>query len=137
MPKAAIAKFKQRALRTENEILAALVGTVTRENERVTRVQVEDLYYPLLIASSAEECNWSLSDLAKHQIRIYPKAIIGSIHSHPNTETIHISPDDLKSAAELQEIVFGVLTWWKPEGQRRETSLDFYCQGKAIKYQLL
>lgn len=138
LSKVAMQKFKQKALRTPNEILAVLTGTVTRENDRIIKVQVEDLYYPILITSTGEECNYTLAHLATHQIRIYPKAIIGTLHSHPNTNIIHISPNDLAGAEEIQEIVFGVLTWWLPEdAKRRETSLDFYCQGKAIKYTLL
>ena len=137
LPKAALQKFRQRALRNKNEILGALVGNVTRENDRVTRVEVDEIFYPRLETSTPEACQWNLLDLTKHQIRVQPRVVIGSIHSHPNTPWIGLSKDDLASAEFYGEIVFGVLTWWKPEGKRREAELDFYCQGKPIKYELL
>lgn len=138
LPKAALQRFKQRALRTSNEILAALVGTITRENDRITRVVVEEIFYPRLDESSPEGCAWNLLDLAKHQIRVQPRVIVGSIHSHPYVDYIGLSRDDLETAEHYGEIVFGVFTYWKPADKRnRETSLDFYCQGKPIKFEVI
>ena len=131
-------KFRSRALRTSNEILGALVGTITRENDIITRVLVEDIFYPRLDESTPENCAWNLLDLAKHQIRVQPKVILGSIHSHPYVDYVGLSREDLECADHYGEIVFGVFTYWKAKDKRnRETSLDFYCQGKPIKYEIV
>jgi len=69
---------------------------------------------------------------------VRPRVILGSIHSHPNTPWIGLSKEDLAAAEYYGEVVFGVLTWWKPsDRKKRETELDFYCEGKPIKYEVL
>lgn len=104
----------------------------------MTRISIEEIFYPRLEESTPEACRWNLLDLAKHQIRVQPKVVLGSIHSHPNVDYIGLSKDDLDTAEAYDELVFGVFTYWHRTGEKRsKTSLDFYCQGKPIKFELV
>lgn len=127
LPQAQLAAFKRRALATKNEILAALVGTITKENDRISGITVDDIVYLPTLESSPENVSWNLLDLAKLQIHCQPKVVIGSLHSHPNYEGIAISREDIECSRAYGETIFGVYTYWKDRGAKRRTaSLDWY-----------
>lgn len=139
LPHKAITAFKKRALRAKNEILAALIGTIVRENETITRVIVEDLVYPPARAGATlDEVSFSLEDIARMAFAVKPRVVIGTLHSHPNLEYTGLSKEDIDVAASLGETIFGVFTYWTPEGRkRRETSLDFYMGVKGVTFTLV
>lgn len=125
--KGPIAAFRRKALRTDNEVLAACVGTVSRQGNHVTKVVIEDLAYPMQATATPDQCAWDLLRLAELQIAVQPKQIVGSLHSHPNEEVIHRSAEDVESAFTLGEVIYGIFTWAKVKGgKRRRTDLSWY-----------
>lgn len=132
LPKKKLSAFKKKCLRTPNEVLAVMVGTVVKENDRITRVVVEDLVYPA-VAAEPGWVEWNPAAIARLAIAVAPRAVIGSLHSHPNVEYPGLSREDVETSASAEEILFGVFTYWG-EG-RRKTSLDFYMGAKTVSFE--
>lgn len=131
LPKAALATFKKRALASPDEILAFLVGSITKENDTITRIVVRDLVYPD-IESAGNYVTWDMNDLIRVSVQVQPDQVIGTIHSHPDMEP-HISKEDIETGQKNGELVMGIFSYWKP-GTRRKTSFDFYYGAKILKY---
>jgi len=131
LPKTALAVFKKRALATEDEILAFLVGSITRENDQITKITVRDLVYPD-IEAAGNYVTWDMNDLIRVSVSVQPDQVIGTIHSHPDEEP-HISKADIETGQKNGELVMGIFSYWKA-GSRRRTSFDFYYGAKILKY---
>jgi len=134
LPKAAIAGFKRRALTSQDEILAFLVGSITRENDTITKIVVKDLVYPDVQAASGY-VTWDLNDMIKIQVQVQPDQILGTLHSHPDEEP-HISKADVETAVKYGELVSGIFSYWRV-GSRRRTSFDWYHGAVLLKSRLL
>lgn len=90
---------------------------------------IEELVY-LPTWGDETEVNYNVEDLLKLQVRIAPKAILGTIHSHPGYEP-HISKQDVISAK--NEKVFGIFSYWpSATGLRRHSSLDWYYGAQRL-----
>lgn len=118
-------------------MLAFLIGTITKENDNVVCVTVEDLYYPPQEAGE-DYVSWQPNDIVRLQAKVLPRAILGSIHSHPNCEP-HLSVEDIKTAEQFGDTVVGVFSYWKPteDSRRRVTSLDFYYGARMLECRIL
>lgn len=127
LPLKKIAAFRRKALATQNELLAILVGTTIVKGGKLTDIVVTDVVYPRQTVASPDECDWNILDIAKLCIAVQPKEVLGSLHSHPNTNFVGLSPEDVETAKAYGEIIFGVFTYWKRPGGRRGTSLDWYA----------
>jgi proteasome lid subunit RPN8/RPN11 len=126
LPPKDINKFRRIALSTDNEVIAFLVGS-TRQNKdgSIGSVRVDALVYPEQDAT--ETC-------VDFDIRHLPDNFLGTIHSHPNCDSPHLSRTDVQSAARVGEVVYGVFTWAKFKNRkRRATSLDFYSGSPNIQ----
>jgi len=132
LPKAALATFKKKALATEDEILAFLVGSITKENDQITKITVRDIVYPNLEEYGANYVTYDVHDLIRVQLQFQPDQVIGTLHSHPDEEP-HISKEDIITAERSGELVSGIFSYWKA-GSRRRTSFDFYYGAKILKY---
>lgn len=134
LPKQAIANFKKRALATEDEVLAFLVGSITKENDVITKIVVKDLVYPKVDATP-DGVTWDMNDMIRLQVQVQPDMILGTVHSHPD-ESPHISKADIETAEANGELVSGIFSYWKVD-QRRRTSLDFYYGAKILRAKLI
>lgn len=125
-------------MRTKNEILAALVGTITKENEVIVKVEVEAIVPLHLNHSTPNEVVIDPVDMAKLMVAVQPKVVVGTLHSHPECEVIALSPLDIKAAEEWGEVVSGILTYWTPEGSKRRVArYDWYYGAKPLNVELL
>jgi proteasome lid subunit RPN8/RPN11 len=131
LPKAALAGFKKRALATEDEILAFLVGSITKENDTITKITVRDIVYPD-IEAAGNYVTWDMNDLIRVSVQVQPDQVIGTIHSHPDEEP-HISKADIETGQKNGELVSGIFSYWRVNSRRR-TSFDFYYGAKILKY---
>lgn len=123
LPKAALATFKKKALASSDEILAFLVGSITKENDTITRITVREIVYPT-IEAGANYVTYDVNDLIRVQVQVHPDHVLGTLHSHPDEEP-HISKEDVVTAEKTGELVSGIFSYWKA-GSRRRTSFDFY-----------
>lgn len=130
LPRTAIQGFKRRALTSPDEILAFLVGSITKENDTITKITIKDIIYPD-IESDSGYVSWDLNDMIKIQVQVQPDQVLGTIHSHPDEEP-HISKADIETAEKYGELVSGIFSYWKA-GSRRRTSLDFYYGAKLLR----
>lgn len=131
LPKSGLTLFKKRALATQNEILAFLVGSITKENEKIVKITVKDIVYPD-IESAGNYVTWNMNDLIRVSVSVQPDQVIGTLHSHPDDEP-HISKADIETGQKSGELVSGIFSYWKA-GRRRRTSFDFYYGAKILKY---
>ncbi len=123
--KTAMRKFKQRALRSKNEVLGILIGY----RKDTSSIVIDDILYPDPADVEAfEDCLYYDDDL----MREFPDAI-GTIHSHPNCMDAGPSPADIKNQAEQGEIVYAIFAFYKPDQGRRRSSLRFYCGSPDVK----
>lgn len=136
LPKMAIQNFKRRCLASEDEILAFLIGSVTKENDVVTKIVIADLAYPDIKPedASGDFVTWDVNDMVKIAAKVQPLQILGTVHSHPNEEP-HISKADIVTAQKYGELVSGIFSYWKVNSRRR-TSLDFYYGAKLLNAKL-
>jgi proteasome lid subunit RPN8/RPN11 len=133
IPESALASFKRRAMRSEDEIFACMVGKVFRENARIVRIDVENFYYPS-VDSGEDWVRVPVEELIDVQkvVESTGATLVGTIHSHPACEP-GLSPEDIHSAARMEEAVFGVFSWWRPEDSvRRRTQFDFYLGAPGL-----
>jgi len=120
LPRRQWQRYKRLALKTPNEVLVFLVG-----HNDPDRIEIVDFVYPAQRATP-DAVEWTPQDIVKLQAQILPLEVVGTLHSHPGCEP-HISKADVDTATHFGEVVFGVFSWWRPEGQRRRRmSLDFY-----------
>jgi len=132
LPKAALATFKKKALASSDEILAFLVGSITKENDAITKITVKEIVYPTIEDYGANYVTYDVNDLIRVQIQVQPDQVIGTLHSHPDEEP-HISKEDIITAEKSGELVMGIFSYWKA-GSRRRTSFDFYYGARILKY---
>lgn len=132
LPKTALATFKKKALASPDEILAFLVGSITKENDVITKIKVHDIVYPNIEEYGANYVTYDVNDLIRVQLQVQPDQVIGTIHSHPDEEP-HISKEDIITAEKTGELVMGIFSYWKT-GARRRTSFDFYYGARILKY---
>ncbi len=94
---------------------------------------MEELYYPPQEAGE-DYVAWRPNDLVRLQAQIIPRAVVGTIHSHPNYEP-HISREDIKTSEQFGELVMGIYSYWRanPGDRRRRTSLDWYYGCKMLR----
>lgn len=116
-------------------MLVALVGRAERKGLRLSKIVVEDLIYVPLRTQTPEACAWDVEALYRMTQELkYPQQFLGSLHSHPECDSIHLSRSDVSSADYLDELVSGVFTWFKPpQGVRKVTSLDWYYDLKPLE----
>jgi len=112
--------------------MVALIGTVVKENDTITKVVVEDLVYLPLLESTPDVCRWDTKDLAQLMIAVQPLAVVGTLHSHPACDVVALSPQDVAVAEAYGEIISGIFTWWQPEGGRKRSRVDWYSGVKAV-----
>jgi proteasome lid subunit RPN8/RPN11 len=119
-----ITGFRRKALATNNEILAYLLGTTWKNDDGILCVEVEELYYPELIVQN---------ETTVQAVGGRIKNCVGSIHSHPNVEAIGPSMEDHHSAILDNEIVWGVYYFSPPrKSGRRQTALQWLAPGKVV-----
>jgi len=134
LPPTALRKFKQRALRSKHEVLAFLVGSITKENDVITSITVEELYYPPQEAGRAY-VSWNPNDVVRLQAQILPRAVIGTLHSHPGYEP-HISRADIQTSGDFGDVISGIYSWWGGSNStKRMTDLTFYYGVKILDYE--
>lgn len=126
--------FKRRAAASSHEVLAFLIGTITKENDKIVAVAVESLYYPPQ-DKGRDYVEWNPTDVVRLQAQILPKAIVGTLHSHPSAAP-HLSREDIQTADQFGEIISGVYSYWKVDGRRR-TSLDWYYGLHTIRHKVV
>lgn len=115
--------FRRKALATDKEILAWLIGEGYREGKKTT-IELTDLYYPALAVQTEVEVN------AVPQTK--PIGWLGTLHSHPQCAT-HLSPADVNGAVMDGELIFGIFTYYKyQDRKKRATSMDWYAPGKVV-----
>jgi len=131
LPTNLIRKFKQKALRSRHEVLAFLIGSITKENDVITSITVEELYYPPQEAGKAY-VSWNPNDVVRLQAKILPRHIVGTIHSHPGYEP-HISRDDIATSEHFGDVISGIYSWWRNSNStKRLTDLTFYYGAKIL-----
>ena len=117
-------------------MFAVLVGTIVRENDTITEIRVEDIAYPPVEATE-DYVTWNPNDVVRFQALILPRQVVGTLHSHPESEP-HLSKQDIESSHELGEVVFGVFSWWQPQGGKvRRTSFDWYSGLRRMEVEVL
>lgn len=122
-PKRLVEDFRRRARRTKNEILAYMMGEACWK-KGFHHVVVEDFYYPKLRISNETEVTPAEG---------LPRGCVGTIHSHPNVETIHVTQDDIHSAIIGNEKVWGVYSYTLPtEEHRRLSAIQWFAPGKIV-----
>lgn len=120
--------FKAKAQAQDDELLGYLLGGY-RDREFI----ITDIEYPAQFATP----NW----VAEKGPRKRPKNCIGTIHSHPNEQFNFVSKEDIRTATEEGDRVFGVYTWGlRPTStdlkisRKLIHSMDFYSVDKYVKY---
>lgn len=121
--KAEIAKFRKNALSNKNEILAFLIGKVRREKKGLYTAYIDNLYYPVLAVSNPNTVR---------QAEEFPKGCIGTIHSHPETETLGPSADDIHSSILQEEKIYGIYHYFTRKGQRPRTQMLWLAPGRIV-----
>ena len=136
IPRAQLQLFRSKALATKNECLAFLIGTIVKENDVITQVNVEELYYPQVVAGE-DYVEWRPNDIVRLQAQILPRSIVGTLHSHPDYEP-HISKQDIVASEQFGDVVCGIFSYWRPSGKRRRlTSLDWYYHFKMLECKII
>lgn len=134
LPINAIRTFKQKALRSKHEVLAFLIGSITKENDVITSITVEELYYPPQ-ETGKNYVSWNPNDVVRLQAQILPRHIVGTLHSHPGYEP-HISKDDVATSECFGDVISGIYSWWRSDNStKRLTDLTFYYGAKVLPYQ--
>ncbi len=111
------------------------MGSITKENDRITKITVVDLKYPKIEGADGYYVTWDINDMIRIQVEAQPNQILGTIHSHPNDEP-HISKADIETAEKYGEVVSGIFSYWG-SGRRRRTSLDLYYGPKILAYRTI
>lgn len=137
IPRPQIALFRSKALKSKNEVLAFLIGTITKENDTIVCINVEELFYPPQVAGT-NYVEWRPNDIVRLQAQVLPRAVVGTIHSHPNYEP-HISREDIRSSEQFGDVVCGIFSYWRPvpAARRRVTSLDWYYNCKMLECKIV
>lgn len=132
LPQSQLRTFKQKALRSKHEVLAFLIGSITKENDVITSITIEELYYPPQEAGRAY-VSWNPNDVVRLQAQILPRHVIGTLHSHPGFEP-HISKDDVATSQHFGDVISGVYSWWYSNNStKRLTDLTFYYGATIIE----
>ena len=126
--------FKERALKSDVEVLAYLAGEVYFRKGKIERIVIREFLYPEVFERQTPEVvKISGEEFVRLAEEAEPLQIIGTIHSHPYGEqepSMELGPSctDIEGAAQDKELVYGVYSIWKNPGKRARTRL-FWATG--------
>lgn len=119
-----IAGFRRKALATDDEIQAWLIGEIWKNAGGTMCAEIIDLHYPKLVQQSESVVQAYADPTIK---------TIGSIHSHPNTTEWGASIHDHNGAVLDGEKIWGVYHFTPPRRDgRRLAKVDWFAPGRMV-----
>jgi proteasome lid subunit RPN8/RPN11 len=111
LKKSALDYFRKYARKSYPlEIQCYLLGNIRSVNE----IEVTDFVWPneYRIQTNSEVA-WATSEVQalKERAQLLNKRIVGTIHTHPNTDAV-MSEEDYKSAITENELLCGIVSVW-------------------------
>lgn len=134
----ALRAFKERALKSEVEVLAYLAGEVYYRRGKLERIVVREFLYPEAFEKqTVDEVRISAEELARLKEEAEPLQIVGSLHSHPYGKR-EPEPESGPSCTDIQgaqdqELIYGDTGIWSlaPVDYSWKSACGMLCRVRA------